>query len=63
MKTKNYKIKLTVTDPDTDKNLNASMNLNLIQDFKAINGIGMLDQMLHALVDEFENAVDTDEKV
>lgn len=56
MNNKNYKIKLTVTAPDTDKHLNASVDLNVIQDMKAMNGISMLDEMLHVLVDEFENA-------
>lgn len=54
----NYKIKLTVTDPDTgtDKHLSASTNLNLIQDLKVMHGISVLDEMLYVLVDELKNA-------
>lgn len=63
MNTKNYKIKLTVTDPDTDKHLSASMDLNLIQDIRAMNGISALDEILQALLYEFEDATDTEFKI
>ena len=63
MSDKNYKIKLTVTDPSTDKSLSASMDLELIKDLKALNGLSALDEMLHVLTHEIENAVDTQLKI
>jgi hypothetical protein len=60
---KNYKIKLTVTDPDTDKSINCSMNMELIQDLKAMHGTSALDEMLQALTYEFDNALSNETKI
>lgn len=63
MSNKNYKIKLTVTDPDTDKSINASMDLNMIQDLKAMNETSALDEMLRTLISEFDHALSNEKKI
>jgi len=63
MSNKNYKIKLTITDPDTDKSINASMDMNMIQDMKAMNATSALDEMLSTLTSEFDHALDNETKI
>lgn len=55
---KTYDIKLTVTDPDTNKHLSVSLTTDTVQDMKAMVGRDALGEMLYALIQELEEQND-----